>query len=272
MKIKKFFIGLFLILAVLAINTNLTQAVEIKENDGIYQVKIKLNKKMAKKLKCITVDDLMTNKEVHNKADAVLTVNGGFFDPKNKKTVSYVYTDSEISGDPLFNENLFRDPLLRKNMDKILNRTEFRQLECFDGYRWEITSHKSPIDFECQLRTSIQAGPLIYPQLQLEDEFFILKDEEDKIIRESASVLHRVPRTILGLKGNKYLYFLIFTDNHPVTLEEASQYCANLELDRAMALDGGGSTSLNYLNKINVVSTPEKNQGRALKSFIILKK
>lgn len=271
MKMKVLF-GFFMVLTILFTNIGIAHAVDIRENDGIYHVKLKLNRKTAKKLKFISVDDLMTNKEVHERADAVLTINGGFFDPKNKKTVSYVYTDNEISADPLFNENLFRDSLLRKNMDKILNRTEIRQLECFDGYRWEITSHKSPIDFECQLMSSLQAGPLIYPQLQLEEEFFILKDEEGKIIRESASVLHRVPRTILGLEGQKYLHFLIFTDNHPVTLDEAGHYCADLGIDRAMALDGGGSTSLNYLKKINVVSTPEKNQGRALKSFVILKK
>ncbi|MBO7673035.1 phosphodiester glycosidase family protein, partial [bacterium] len=53
---------------------------------------------------------------------------------------------------------------------------------------------------------------------------------------------------------------------------EAAQYCKELGIDRAMAMDGGGSTSLNYKNKIEVVSTPEKNQGRALKSFIMLYK
>lgn len=256
---------LFIVLAIPA------QAIDVTETDGIYHVILDANKKTAKRLKCITVDDLMTNREVHKKSGAILTVNGGFFDPKNKKTVSYVTTDGQLSADPLFNESLFADPLLRKNLNKILNRSEFRILECFSGYRFEIANHKSPIDFECQLLNSIQAGPLIYPQLQLEEEFFIMKDENGNIIRESASVLHQVPRTILGLKG-KEIHILLFTDKHPATLEEAAKYCADLGLDRAMALDGGGSTSLNYLDKIEVISTPENNQGRMLKSFIILQK
>lgn len=246
-------------------------ALEIKENDGIYHIILEQNKKTAKRIKCITVDDLMTNSEVHKRSESVLTINGGFFDPKNKKTVSFVTTDGQTSADPLFNENLFADALLRKNLDKILNRSEFRVLECFSGYKFEIAQHKSPIDFECQLMNSIQAGPLVYPNLQLEEEFFIVKDSEGNITRESASVLHKCERTIIGLKNNE-IHIVIFTNKHPMTLAEVQEFCANLELDRAMALDGGSSTSLNYKDKIEVVSTPDSTSGRMIKSFIILKK
>ena len=79
------------------------------------------NKKLAKRIKCVTVDDLMTNEEVHKRSEAILTINGGFFDPNNKKTISYVTTDGHNSADPLFNESLFADPILRKNLDKIIN-------------------------------------------------------------------------------------------------------------------------------------------------------
>ena len=266
---KKIFTILFMLVSFVCIPAN---AVEIKENDGVYHITLKANNKTLKKLKCISVQDLMTNREIHKKMKAVMTINGGFFDPANKKSVSYVYTDRGLVEDPIFNENLYKSGILRKNMDKILNRSEFRILECFDGYKAEISAHKNPVDFECQRVSAVQAGPLTYPQLQLEEEFFIVKDEEGNVIRESASVLHRAPRTVVGLDGDKYIHFLIFTDNHPVTLEEAANYCAKLGIDRAMALDGGGSTSFNYKNKIEVVSTPEKNQGRALKSFIMLGK
>lgn len=247
------------------------EAINVQESDGIYHITLEQNRKLAKRLKCIVVDDLMTNREVHQRANAVLTINGGFFDPQNKKSVSYVTYDHQLAADPIFNENLLADPILRKHLDKILNRSEFRVLECFNGYRFEIAQHKSPIDFECQVMNSIQGGPLILPQLQLEEEFFILKDENGNVIRESASVLHKLPRTIIGLK-DKEVHILIFTDDHPVTMEEAANYCAKLGLDRAMGLDGGGSTSMNYLNKIEVISRPENGQGRMVKSFIILKK
>jgi len=246
-------------------------AIEIKENDGIYHITLEQNKKLAKRLKCVTVDDLMSNSEVHKKSEAILTVNGGFFDPQNKKTISFITTDGQTSADPLFNENLFSDALLRKNLDKILNRSEFRILECFSGYKFEIAQHKSPIDFECQLMNSVQAGPLVYPKLQLEEEFFIVKDQEGNVVRESASVLHKTARTIIGLK-DKEVHIIIFTEKHPMTLEEVSKYCQEIGLDRAMALDGGSSTSLNYKDEIEIISTPDSTSGRMLKSFIILKK
>lgn len=269
---KKFLLFTLLIGILFTITASTpAKALNIKNSDGVYHIILPQNKKIAKKLKCIVVDDLMTNREVHQKADAILTINGGFFDVQNKKSVSYVTNDNQTVADPIFNENLLSNPILRKNIDKILNRSEFRVLECFSGYRFEIAQHKSSVDFECQVMNAIQGGPLIYPKLQLEEEFFILKDEEGNIIRESASVLHKAPRTILGLK-DKEIHFLIFTDEHPVTLEEAAQYCAEIGLDRAMALDGGGSTSMNYRKNIEVISNPEAGQGRLLKSFILLKK
>ena len=41
--------------------------------------------------------------------------------------------------------------------------------------------------------------------------------------------------------------------------------------DRAMAFDGGSSTSMNYKNKIEVVSNSDGG-GRLLKSFMIIPK
>lgn len=269
--IKKKIFSLFLSLVVLGFCAQMAKSVEIKENDGIYQVRLQKGRKLAKRLKCVVVDDLMTVREAHKRSGAILTVNGGFFDPKNKKSVSYVIEDGHMAADPIFNENLFTDGVVRKNMDKILNRSEFRILECFKGFEFEIAQHKSPVNFECQVMNSIQGGPLVYPQLQLEEEFFVLKDEDGNVIRESASVLHRVPRTIIALKDNS-VYFLIFSDEHPATLEEVSEYCAKNGFDRAMALDGGGSTSMNYLNSLEIVSKPENGQGRAVKSLLMLMK
>ena len=53
---------------------------------------------------------------------------------------------------------------------------------------------------------------------------------------------------------------------------EARDLCLNEGLDSAMAFDGGSSTSFNY-KKISVTSTQDSNDtGRALKSFMIIKK
>ena len=53
---------------------------------------------------------------------------------------------------------------------------------------------------------------------------------------------------------------------------EVQKLCKNLGFDRAMAFDGGSSTSLNYKNSIEVVSTVGDGGGRMLKSFMIIPK
>ena len=64
----------------------------------------------------------------------------------------------------------------------------------------------------------------------------------------------------------------IVTNENPMDIYEARDLCAKYGLDSAMAFDGGSSTSLNYKN-IQVTSTQDSGDtGRALKSFMIIKK
>ena len=245
--------------------------INVEYNDGIYHITFS-GEKIKKRIKFMSSESLITNREAHNKSHARLTINAGFFDPKNQKTISYIVNDRTTAEDPMFNENIMQNPFLRRNLDKIMNRTEFRVIEC-DSTRklhYEITPHKSPVDFGCVIRTSAQGGPLIYPELRLEEEGFIVKNENGEIIRESASVLHKVARTIIGLKNSDEVHILIFTDDHPMDLYEVHDYVKNLGLDRAMAFDGGSSTSMNYLDKYEVVSTKGDGGARSLKSFMLV--
>jgi hypothetical protein len=126
----------------------------------------------------------------------------------------------------------------------------------------------------CSVITSAQGGPQLLPNLQLEEEFFIVKDAEGNITRESASVLHKTARTLVGIKNleknAQELHIFIVTNEHPMDIYEARDLCKKYELSSAMAFDGGSSTSLNY-KKINVTSTQSSGDtGRALKSFMIV--
>lgn len=244
------------------------EPVKINYSDGIYHIVLD-GKKVEKKLEFVASESLITNKEAHLKARSLLTINAGFFDPKNQKTISYIVTDRNTAADPLFNENLMSNSTLRRNIDKIVDRTEFRVVECDGKYHYEIVPHKTPMDFACTVETSAQGGPLLLPELRLEEEFFVLKDCNGKIIRESASVLEKTARTIIGLKGND-IHILIITNKNPKTIYDARDLCKEFGLERAMAFDGGSSTSLNYKDSIDVVSTSDAS-GRMLKSFMILR-
>ncbi len=242
--------------------------IDISYNDGIYHIVLK-GDKIKKRVRFVASDHLVTNREMHQMSRARLTVNAGFFDPKNEKSMSYVVMDKQTIEDPLFNDNLMHNPILRKNLDKIINRTEFRVIQCDNdnSWRYEITPHKSAVDFACHIESSAQGGPLVYPELKLEEEFFIVK-KDGKVVRETASVLHKTSRTIIGLK-NGDAHILIITDEHPMDLYEVHELCKKLGLDRAMAFDGGSSTSMNYKNKIEVTSKGD-GAGRSLKSFLLV--
>lgn len=242
---------------------------KIDYKNGIYHIELD-GKAYAKKIKFVSSERLISNRDVHKKSGSSITINAGFFDPKNQKTISYIIEDDNfISEDPMLNENILSNSTLRRNLDKILNRTEFRIVECDNKYHYEIVPHKSPIDFSCNIVTSAQGGPLILPELRLEEEFFVVRDENGKVIRESASVLHKCARTIIGLKDGD-VHVLIITNDNPMTLVEVRDYCMSLGLEKAMAFDGGSSTSFNYKNTIEVVSTRD-TAGRLLKSFMLVK-
>ena len=244
--------------------------IDITYSDGIYHIVLK-GEKIKKKISFESVDGLITNKEAHQRTGARLTINAGYFDPKNEKSISYIVTDRNTSEDPLMNGSLFSNSILRRNLDKILNRTEFRIVECHNGKRhYEIVPHKSDVDFGCNIITSAQGGPLVYPQLRLEEEFFVVRNDEGEVIRESCSVLHKTSRTVIGLK-NEEAHILIITDEHPMDLYEVQDYVKKLGWDRAMTFDGGSSTSMNYLKKYDVISTKGDGAGRSLKSFMIVK-
>lgn len=257
-----------LVMILFSAQVSLAGEISIDKDNGIYHIILK-GEKIKKRIKFVASEDLITNREAHIKGNATLTVNAGFFDPKNGKTISYIVTDRITAADPMFNMALQANPFFRRNMATILNRTEFRVMQCGNKFQYDIVSHKSNVPFGCALVTSAQGGPLILPELHLEEEGFIVRDAEGKVIRESASVLHKTSRTIIGLKGTDECHILIITDENPMDLYDVQKLCNELKLDRAMAFDGGSSTSMNYKDKIEVVSKGDGG-GRMLKSFMVV--
>jgi hypothetical protein len=253
-----------LLLTLLFLSSSAFASIDISHESGIYHIILK-GEKIKKQIKFMASDELITNHEAQEKSGARLVVNTGFFDPKNQKTVSYVVTDNVISADPLLNENLVSNPALSKNMNKILNRTELRLVECGRKLHYEITAHNEPVDFECWIITTNQGGPLILPELRLEEEFFVVT-ENGRVTRDSISALKKTARTIAGIK-NGDLHILIITNDNKMTLTEVQELCKTLGFERAMGFDGGGSTSMNYKDKYDVVS---EGQGRKLKSFMLV--
>jgi len=265
---KKYLI-LFLSLIFIISAAN-AKAIDVQEENSIYHVILSGNR-IKKRIQFVSTEGLKTNKEIHDKYKSKLTINAGFFDPKNEKTISYIVTNGYTVEDPYTNDALLTNPALRANMSKILNRSEFRITECGRKLNYSIVPHNTPVDFMCNVITSAQGGPQLLPDLRLEEEFFIVKDNEGNIIRQSASVLDRTARTIIGIKDND-IHILIITNKNPKNIIEARNLCLSLGLEYAMAFDGGSSTSLDY-KKIHIISKQKfgEDTGRRLKSFMIIK-
>lgn len=239
----------------------------VEDPSGIFVVEINTTRAKNRIVPYI-VDELETNDEVFKKTGAKLSVNAGFFDPKNKKTVSYIVIDKKLVANPQENESLMQNAALKDYLDKILNRSEFRILENNEGkIKYDIALHKDDVPEGYVIKHSIQAGPMLIPDLNLEKEFFILV-KDGKIISESASALHKYSRTAIGIKNNN-IYLFIITNENPMTLEEVAKLAQKWGMEKAMAFDGGGSTSF-AAKEIKIISEKD-DQARKLKSFLILK-
>lgn len=273
--IKKTFLGVS-ILCLLVFSFGVQKAVANANNNdtgicvttpkpGLYVFKLD-TVKLKGRIRPYFATGLETNKEVFEKTKAKLVVNAGFFDPKNQQTISYVTYNSETVLDPTKNTNLMNNPILKPYMNKILNRSEFRIMSCGGDMKYDIAPHNAPVPTACYIKHAIQAGPSLLPEPKLEQEFFVVK-KDGKIVSQSASVLHPYARTAIGIKDNN-VYIIIATTKAPMTLEAMSEFLNTLELEKAMAFDGGGSTSIDYAD-IHIVSDKDQT-ARKLKSFLVV--
>lgn len=219
-------------------------------------------------------EKLVTNKDVFKQTNAELVINAGYFDPKNQGTSSYVVMEKALVLDPETNKNLMENEALKPHMKAILNRTEFRVLDCNGETRYDIAAHKAKAPYKCEIRHSIQAGPLLYPDLRMKEEYFVTT-KGTKVTRDSITALQKCARTAIGLKNND-IYIIIATTKHPMTLPEMYDLSKELCLDKAMNFDGGGSTSVDFkgtdnpdFKNLHIVSDKDKS-ARKLKSFLVI--
>ena len=110
---------------------------------------------------------------------------------------------------------------------------------------------------------------IYYPIKSSLKDYEVICDEDDIVKSQSVDILKRRERTAIGLKG-KYLYIVIFTKDFKVDANEMREYLLDeLKLQKAMALDGGLSTSLNYRD-ISIGSLGKYQ--RRVKSFLVIER
>ncbi|MDD3012944.1 MAG: phosphodiester glycosidase family protein [Candidatus Gastranaerophilales bacterium] len=243
---------------------------------GIYIVDI--NTKTCKDcIKPYISDSLETVEMVAEKTKSTVAINAGFFDPINAKTTSYVIKDGKLGADPTLNSDLMNNPNNQVYIPGILNRSEFRIEDCTlntgsTARIYEIARYNDLPQMKCDIVHSIQAGPALVPEFKLYDEVFVA-EKDGKIVKESAGALGKYARSAIGIRG-EHILLVAASNESPMTLQELADYMKSLNVNQAMAFDGGSSTSL-YANLPDrpkfILTSAKDNSARRVKSILLVK-
>ena len=183
--------------------------------------------------------------------NVVAAINGGYFDPVNQKTTSFIILDSQIVADPRFNERLVDNPDLKPYLSKIFNRAEFRRYSCGDKTRYDIQPHFSAIPSNCTLKESLGGGPALLPQDTSLAEAFTAYQNGEKI-RDAIGSESLNARSAVGItQGGDVILVMVAQQpeqplNSGISLSELADVLSSLGAVKAMNLDGGSSASLYY--------------------------
>lgn len=208
---------------------------------------------------------------------AIGAINGGFFDPENLLTTSYVVQQGQIAADPKLNDRLMQNPDLAPYLGKILNRSEFRRYQCADGVRYAITPQSEPTPQDCQIVDALGAGPQLLPALTLEQEGFVAV-ENGTVIRDALGYNQPNARSAIGLteQGDVVLVMVAKQPNSPtnsgISLPALAEFMKTLGVTQALNLDGGGSSSLYHDGKtvFGSVDAAGNPVGRSVKSVLLV--
>jgi hypothetical protein len=186
-----------------------------------------------------------------NQDHILAAINGGYFDPVNQKTTSFIVERSQIVADPRFNERLVDNPDLKQYLSKILNRTEFRRYNCSGSSQYDIQFHSAAIPDDCTLIESLGGGPGLLPQDTSVKEGFTAYQQGEKI-RDAIGNDSLNARSAVGITQNGEVILAMVAQlpekplNSGVSIPQLGSIMADLGAVKAMNLDGGSSTSLYY--------------------------
>lgn len=220
--------------------------------------------------------ELMTVAEFAQQEEAIAVWNGGFFDPKNQQSTSFLVKSGEIEGDPGQNQRLMQNPDLQAYLPQILNRSEFRRYQCGNQIRYDLTTRQTAIPANCQLVDVLGGGPSLIPTFTGVTEGFLAYNQE-KLIRDALGSQQPNARTAIGLKPNGDLLLVMVQQSTPtggLSLKELAEFLGNLQVAKGINLDGGSSSSFVWQNQqyYGKISGEGQRIQRPVKSVLVVSK
>jgi len=210
-------------------------------------------------------------------ANSIAVINGGYFDPVNQQTTSYIRMNGQVQADPQQNARLVENPDLQVYLPKILNRSEFRQYQCGTEVQYAITTYQHPIPSECRLIYSLGAGPQLLPQLTLQAEGFT-DAVNGQMTRDAIGSHQPNARSAIGItKTGDILWVMVAQQSAAkpgLSLPALANFLKQQGAESALNLDGGSSSALVYENKIHPGKPDSSGQSmiRPVKSVLVLQK
>lgn len=215
-----------------------------------------------------------------NKYQAVAAINGGFFDPENRKSTSMVVKNGLVVANPRQNARLMNNPQLAPYLSKVLNRTEFRRYRCGQTIRYDITLHSTPAPPDCQLVDALGGGPRLLPEQTLIQEGF-LDFANGRIIRDSLASRQPNARSAVGITQDGTIVLAMVAQKPEanttsgMSLQALATFLNTLGVEKAMNLDGGSSSAFYYKGKTFYGKVNEKGnlvKRQVLSVLLILEK
>lgn len=196
---------------------------------NILEIDLKKNQKKLS-LQALSKSRELTSK-LAKEANAIVAINGGFFDMKNGGAVDFI-----------------------KVNHKIVNPTRSKSVRANAYFAFDKKSTKITSD-------SLSIGH--YPNIMLAGPM-LLTEKERSTLAKNAFNDNRHPRTAVGMKGNKLILITVDgrrSQSQGMNLHELANVLKWYGCDNAMNLDGGGSTAM-YIHDQpynGIVSYPSDN-------------
>lgn len=222
----------------------------------------------------------------HPRARVVL--NGGYFDPQNEKTTSFITLQGRTVGNPAENQRLMENKALSGYLDRILNRSEFRTYRCQPSareIRYDITPHLAPVPAGCSLLGALGAGPALLPSLNDLSEAFV-DYANGKLIRDPIGGFAKNARSAVGVTKDGGVILMMAAQlpkggsdtedfaKSGLPLSRMADLMKTFGAEKALSLDGGSSASMFFkgkmvYGKLNAAGKPVKRQ---VKSVLLVTK
>jgi len=246
-----------------------------RSNSTIYTLKIPLDSQfLVLPAVSQTVDTLDA---MAQQQGAIAALNGGFFDPENQRSTAYVVLNGKLVADPTQNESLMRNPNLTPYLSKILNRTEFRQYQCGNRRQYAIALHSDTVPTDCQLVNALGGGPRLLPVITAQQEGFVA-EANGVVVRDALGSRQPNARTAIGITRDRSLLWVMVAQTGAsasgMTLQALAAFLKTVDVEQAMNLDGGSSSSLYYAGKTVYGKLDQSGKPimRPVKSVLLLKR